>query len=40
MDLLSVNYMLSPFVPTTTEKIFEVFADPITPPEKPLFPKN
>lgn len=39
-DLLSVNYMLSPFIPTTTEKIFEVFAEPITPPGVPLFPKN
>ncbi|MBR2994030.1 methionine--tRNA ligase [Candidatus Saccharibacteria bacterium] len=40
VDLLNVNYMLSPFIPDTTEKIFEVFADPITPPETPLFPKD
>ena len=40
VDLLNVNYMLSPFIPTTTEKIFKVFADPIMPPEKPLFPKD
>ena len=38
-DLLNVNYMLSPFIPSTTEKIFEVFAEPIAPPETPLFPK-
>ncbi|MBR3132315.1 methionine--tRNA ligase [Candidatus Saccharibacteria bacterium] len=39
-DLLSVNYELSPFIPATTEKIFEVFKNPITPPTTPLFPKN
>lgn len=40
IDLLNVNYMLSPFIPDTTEKIFEIFAGVITPPEAPLFPKN
>ena len=40
VDLLSVNYMLSPFIPDTTEKIFEVFAEPIEPPKAPLFPKD
>lgn len=39
-DLLQVNYELTPFLPDTAEKIFEVFAEPITPPEKPLFPKS
>lgn len=39
-NLLKVNYMLSPFIPETTEKIFEVFAGEIVPPETPLFPKN
>ena len=40
VDLLNINYMLSPFIPTTAEKIFEVFANPIAPPEVPLFPKD
>lgn len=40
IGLLNVNYMLSPFIPETTEKIFEVFAGDITPPESPLFPKD
>lgn len=39
-DLLSVNYMLSPFIPGTTEKIFEIFENPIEPPKVPLFPKQ
>jgi methionyl-tRNA synthetase len=39
-DLLKVNYMLSPFIPNTTEKIFEIFADDIEPPKTPLFPKG
>ncbi len=38
-DLLNVNYMLSPFIPDTTEKIFEIFAGEIEPPKTPLFPK-
>lgn len=37
--LLSANYMLSPFLPEVSEKIFEIFAGEITPPEVPLFPK-
>lgn len=40
IDLLNVNYMLSPFIPNTTEKIFEIFAGEIEPPAKPLFPKQ
>lgn len=39
-DLLNVNYMLSPFIPQTTERIFEIFENPIVPPETPLFPKD
>ena len=39
-DLLNVNYMLSPFIPDTTEKIFEIFAGDIEPPKNPLFPKQ
>ena len=39
-DLLNANYMLSPFIPDTTEKIFEIFAGEIKPPVKPLFPKQ
>ncbi len=39
-DLLNTNYMLSPFIPDTTEKIFEVFDGEINPPSTPLFPKN
>lgn len=39
-DLLNVNYMLSPFIPQTTEKVFEIFENPIAPPETPLFPKD
>lgn len=39
--LLNVNYMLSPFIPGTTEKIFEIFAGgDIKPPRTPLFPKH
>ena len=40
IDLLNVNYMLSPFIPNTTEKIFEIFAGEIKPPATPLFPKQ
>ena len=40
VSLLNVNYMLSPFIPDTTEKIFEIFAGEIKPPAKPLFPKQ
>lgn len=39
-DLLNVNYLLSPFIPNTTEKIFEIFEGEITSPEVPLFPKK
>ena len=38
-DLLKTNYMLSPFIPETAEKIFEIFEGKIEPPKTPLFPK-
>lgn len=40
VELLNVNYMLSPFIPNTTEKIFEVFTGEIEPQKTPLFPKQ
>lgn len=39
-DLLDVNEMLTPFLPTACEKIKVIFVDPIVPPETPLFPKQ
>ena len=39
-ELLSANYLLSPFLPLASEKISEIFKDPIRPPETPLFPKQ
>ena len=39
-DLLNANYELSPFLPDTSAKIFEVFSENITPPATPLFPKQ
>ena len=40
-DLLNTNYMLSPFIPGTTSRIYEVFAgEEIAPPKTPLFPKD
>ena len=39
-ELLEVNKMLEPFLPTATEKITAIFENPIVPPEEPLFPKN
>lgn len=39
-DLLEVNEMLKPFLPNATNKISEIFAGEIVPPETPLFPKN
>ena len=39
-DLLDANKMLTPFLPTACEKIKAIFADPIVPPETPLFPKQ
>ena len=38
-ELLLVNEMLKPFLPTVAEKISAVFAEPIVPPDTPLFPK-
>lgn len=40
LGMLSVNQMISPFLPEVAEKITSVFTDPITPPEEPLFPKT
>ena len=39
--LLNTSYMLSPFIPGTAAKIYEIFAgEEIAPPKIPLFPKN
>lgn len=38
-ELLQANYMLSPFMPDVSDKIFEIFAGEIKPPAVPLFPK-
>ena len=38
--LLSTNMMLSPFLPNASEKVCAIFANPITPPEEPLFIKT
>ncbi len=40
VELLNVSEMLKPFIPDTAEKIDEIFADPIVPPETPLFVKQ
>ena len=41
IELLSVNQMLEPFLPTAAEKIKAIFEkEPIAPPEVPLFPKQ
>lgn len=40
-DLLAANHLLTPFLPTATEKIRAIFTVPdILPPDTPLFPKN
>ena len=39
-ELLNANNMLKPFIPDTCKKIEKVFADPIMPPEVPLFVKT
>lgn len=39
-DLLSCNLLLSPFLPTTSEKVVEIFNGPISLPDTPLFPKT
>lgn len=39
-ELLIANYMLSPFLPDTTGKIYEVFDGAVEPPKTPLFPKS
>ena len=38
--LLEAAYELSPFIPDTTDRIYEIFAGEIKPPETPLFPKG
>lgn len=38
--LLEANKMISPFLPKVSEKIAEIFTDPIMSPVEPLFPKN
>lgn len=40
LELLKVNFMLSPFLPETSEKISEIFTNPVQAPKEPLFPKN
>lgn len=39
-DLLKTNLMLGLFLPETAERINTIFKNPVTPPEKPLFPKQ
>lgn len=39
-SLLEATYELSPFIPDTADRIYEVFAGDIRPPDTPLFPKN
>lgn len=39
-ELLNATFMLSPFIPGVTERIFEIFVDPIRIPEEILFPKK
>ena len=39
-DLLAANYLLTPFIPGTVEKINAVFDGTIEPPSVPLFPKQ
>ena len=38
--LFEAAYELSPFIPDTTDRIYEIFAGEIKPPETPLFPKG
>ncbi len=40
IELLNINYLLSPFLPETAEKIFRIFDKEIVPPTVPLFPKS
>ena len=40
LDITEVNKLLSPFLPETSKKIAEIFANEIVPPETPLFPKK
>lgn len=39
-ELLLVSSMLSPFIPSTSEKISEIFTSSVNPPKTPLFPKQ
>ena len=39
-EIKDVNLMLSPFLPTATKKVVDIFdAETVTPPAEPLFPK-
>ena len=38
-ELVTVAYMLRPFIPGTAEKIEKIFSGEIVPPKTPLFPK-
>ena len=40
LDLKVVGEMLVPFLPSTANKILEIFVGQITPPKEPLFPKT
>ncbi|MBR3246274.1 methionine--tRNA ligase [Candidatus Saccharibacteria bacterium] len=40
MELRQVAVELSPFIPTTSERILEIFVGEVYPPEAPLFPKQ
>lgn len=39
-ELLLANYMISPFLPSAADKIFNTFTGKIVPPKTPLFPKD
>lgn len=39
-ELTDAARMLSPFIPSTAEKILAIFAGEVVPPETPLFPKQ
>ena len=40
LELRQVAVELSPFIPTTSERILEIFVGEVYPPEAPLFPKQ
>ncbi len=39
-ELIEAATLLGPFIPSTAEKILNVFGEQVTPPSEPLFPKN